>query len=133
MLDSQFVIATEVENRKAFVESQRHHRVTIKGQLCSLFILNSSCEIRQALRLASNAQAALRRALGTGPEASYRSLLSPPLPSALTQLSDAWQRRMQAPLQNVFLDIVYCGHLDIQSELEDLCKGAGGCNAKLCK
>ncbi|CAJ1360315.1 unnamed protein product [Effrenium voratum] len=78
--------------------------------------------------LLAQTQAAARLAAGrrgAGPKAIF----APPMPSLLLHLDDAQKRLHRAWMKRGRVDIIYCGPLAIEEELQDLCSGIQG----LCK
>ncbi|CAK0832896.1 unnamed protein product [Prorocentrum cordatum] len=83
-----------------------------------------------AARLLARAQARLRQAVAAeGPGVAPWALFSRPLPELLQRLARTWESfgATAAPRQT---DILYCGHLDIEEQLQGLCDHAG-CSARV--
>eukprot|EP00434_Breviolum_minutum_P035586 symbB.v1.2.031502.t1/scaffold3665.1/size69420/3 len=59
---------------------------------------------------------------GAGPKA----LFAQPLPSLLLRLASAHQKFHRAWMRRGRVDIIYCGQLEIEEELGELCKGVEG-------
>ena len=55
-----------------------------------------------------------------------QAIFAQPLPSLLLRLDTAHKKLERAWMRRGRVDIIYCGQLDIEEELHELCKGIEG-------